>query len=535
MAAVDTGTRLPQLLDIARLIALEPDANRVVERILLTAKEATRADGGSVYLVEDDGRSLSFALMRNDTLGIRRGGVSGEAVDLHAPALYAADGAPNQHSVVTHCVHARRSIRLDDAYSAEGFDFAGARAFDAAHGYRSRSFLTVPMVDHTGQVIGVLQLVNARAPDGGAGTFSAEDEAFVEALTALAAIALEKQRLIDRLHMLFEALVRLINDAIDEKSEYTGGHCRRVPDLAMLLADAADRTERGPLTSFRLDKAERRELWLAALLHDCGKITTPVHVVDKATKLSGIFDRIALIEARFDSAEREARIACLEAIAAGEPRSAAETRYREQAAALASDLEFLREANRGGERMRDDDVFRIEAIAQRRLSARSGEARPLLTDDEAANLTIRYGTLNPAERQVINRHVATTIRMLESLPWPRQLKRVPEYAGAHHERVDGHGYPRGLKGDEMSLPARIIAIADVFEALTAGDRPYKRAKTVSEALTILGQMKLSGHVDPDLFDVFVRERVWAEYARKFLDPAQIDEVDLANIPGHPAP
>ena len=535
MAAADTGTRLPQLLDIARLIALEPDANRAVERILVTAKEATRADGGSVYLVEDDGRSLSVALMHNDTLGVRGGGASGEAVDLRAPALYDPDGAPNQRSVVTHCVHARRSVRLEDAYAAEGFDFAGARAFDAAHGYRSRSFLTVPMVDHTGQVIGVLQLINARAPDGSAGAFSTEDETFVEALTALAAIALEKQRLIDRLHVLFEALVRLINDAIDEKSEYTGGHCRRVPELAMLLAEAAHRTDHGPLAAFRLDEAERRELWLAALLHDCGKITTPVHVVDKPTKLSGIFDRMTLIEARFESAEREARIACLEAIVAGEPRSVAEGRYREQVAALASDFEFLRDANRGGERMRDDDVARVQAIAARRLRGADGAPRPLLTDDEAANLTIRYGTLNPAERQVINRHVTTTIRMLESLPWPRQLKRVPEYAGAHHERVDGGGYPRGLKRDEMSLPARIIAIADVFEALTAGDRPYKRAKSVSEALAILGEMKLSGHVDPDLFDVFLRERVWADYAKKFLDPAQIDEVDPSGIPGHPGP
>ncbi len=529
----DLSSRLPRLVDIARLIALEPDAHRAVERILVTAREATRADGGSVYLVEDNGRSLSFALMLNDTLGIRRGGASGEPVDVEPPPLYDADGLPNRRSVVAHCVHSRRSVRLDDAYAAEGFDFAGARAFDAAHGYRSRSFLTVPMVDHTGQVIGVLQLINAREPDGAAGTFSADDEAFAEALTALAAIALEKQRLIDRLQVLFEALVRLINEAIDEKSTYTGGHCRRVPELAMLLAEAAHRTEQGPLATFRMDEAERRELWLAALLHDCGKITTPVHVVDKATKLSGIFDRIALIDARFDLAERDLKIACLEAIAAGEPERSAEAHYHAECAALASDLAFLREANRGSECMRDEDVARVRAIAQRRCRGANGQPRALLTDDEVVNLTIRYGTLNAAERETINRHVSTTIRMLESLPWPRQLKRVPEYAGAHHERVDGGGYPRGLKRDQMSLPARMIAIADVFEALTAGDRPYKRAKPVSEALAILGQMKLSGHVDPDLFDVFVRERVWVEYAKKFLDPAQIDEVDPARIPGYP--
>jgi HD-GYP domain-containing protein (c-di-GMP phosphodiesterase class II) len=526
-----TGDRLPQLLDIARLIASEPDTARLVERILETAKQATGADGGSVYLVEDDRCSLSFALVLNDTLGLHLGGASGLPVGMQAPALYGHDGAPNHRSVVTHCALARESVRLDDAYSAVGFDFAAARAFDQAHGYRSQSFLAVPMIDHSGEVSGVLQLVNARSREGATGAFTAEDQAFVEALTALAAIALDKQRLIERLEVLFESLVRLINDAIDEKSAYTAGHSRRVPELAMMLAEAAHRTDAGPLAGFRMSEADRRELWLAAMLHDCGKITTPVHVVDKATKLSGIFDRMALIEARFDAAARDARIAQLEAVAAGEEKQAAEARYRAELAALDADRAFLRESNRGSEQMADEDIARVRAIAARGIRGPDGGLQPLLTDDEVANLTIRYGTLNVEERAIINRHVTTTIRMLESLPWPRQLARVPEYAGGHHERVDGKGYPRGLTREQMSLPARMIAIADVFEALTAGDRPYKRAKTVAESLAILGQMKLSGHVDPDLFDVFLRERVWLDYARKFLAPAQIDEVDLARIPG----
>ena len=535
MAAGDTRDRLPQLLDLARLIAREPDTARLVERILMTAKEATGADGGSVYLVEDDRCSLSFALILNDTLGLHLGGASGIPIGVPAPALYDSDGSPNHRSVVTHCALARESVLIDDAYSAAGFDFAGARAFDQAHGYRSRSFLAVPMIDHSAEVTGVLQLVNARSRDGAAGVFTAADQAFVEALTSLAAIALDKQRLIERLEALFESLVHLINDAIDEKSAYTGGHCRRVPELAMMLAEAAHRTSSGPLADYRMSEAERRELWFAALLHDCGKITTPVHVVDKATKLSGIFDRMALIEARFELAARDAYIARLEAVAAGENEAAAESRYRAEIVALDADRVFLREANRGSERMPDEDVARVRAIAARAIRGADGESRPLLSEDEVTNLTIRYGTLNAAERAIVNRHVSTTIRMLESLPWPRQLARVPEYAGGHHERVDGTGYPRGLKREQMSLPARMIAIADVFEALTAEDRPYKRAKTVAESLAILGQMKLSGHVDPDLFDVFVRERVWVDYARKFLDPAQIDAVDLQRIPGSPAP
>jgi hypothetical protein len=243
---------------------------------------------------------------------------------------------------------------------------------------------------------------------------------------------------------------------------------------------------------------------------------------------------MALIEARFDLAAREARIAFLEAVAAGEAEAAAASRYRAELAALDADRAFLREANRGSECMADEDVARVRVIGARRIRGADGAPQPLLTDDEVANLIIRYGTLNAAERAIINSHVTTTIRMLESLPWPRQLARVPEYAGGHHERVDGKGYPRGLKREQMSLPARMIAIADVFEALTAGDRPYKRAKTAAESLAILGEMKLSGHVDPDLFDVFLREGVWLEYARKFLIPKQIDEVDLPRVPGNPA-
>ena len=532
MASEDTGGRLPQLLELARLMAREPDAARLVERILMTAKEATGADGGSVYLLEDDRCTLSFALILNNTLRLHLGGTSGAPVGMQAPALYDRDGAPNHRSVVTHCALTRRSVRIDDAYTAPGFDFAGARAFDQAHGYRSRSFLAVPMIDHCGEVTGVLQLINAASRDGDSGVFTDGDQAFVEALTSLAAIALDKQRLIERLEALFESLVRLINDAIDEKSPYTGEHCQRVPELAMMLGEAAHRTQAGPLAAFRLSDSERRELWLAALLHDCGKITTPVHVVDKATKLSGIFDRLALIEARFDLAAHEAYIARLEAIAAGDSEKAADERYRAELASLDGDRAFLREANRGSEQMRDEEIARVRAIAERRIGGPQGESRPLLTDEEVTNLTIRSGTLNEAERAIINRHVSTTIRMLESLPWPRQLAHVPEYAGGHHERVDGTGYPRGLSREQMSLPARMIAIADVFEALTAGDRPYKRARTIAESLAILGQMKVSGHVDPDLFDLFVRERVWVDYARKFLDPAQIEEVDLKRIPGY---
>jgi hypothetical protein len=214
----------------------------------------------------------------------------------------------------------------------------------------------------------------------------------------------------------------------------------------------------------------------------------------------------------------------------GEAKLAADVREIE------NDREFLRRANIGGEAMRDEDIARVQAIARRyRWRDGDGQKTDFLSEEEVDNLTIRYGTLTPAERAIINHHIEVTIQMLEALPWPRHLKNVAEYAGGHHERMDGKGYPRGLTREQMSIQARCMGIADIFEALTAKDRPYKKGKTLTESLTILGKFKLNGHVDPDLFDVFMWEKVYEKYAKQFLDPDQIDEVDVSKIPGYVLP
>ncbi len=517
--------RLTRIVDLARRLAADHNVPRVVESILLAACESAAADGGSIYLVDADGKAARFSIVINRSLGLHAGGTSGVAPDLPPVPLADADGAPNTGSVIAHCVHERRTLCVDDVYAADPALFRAARAFDALHGYRTHSLLAVPLLQHDGNVLGVLQVVNSGAAADGARAFGGDEREFIEALAAQAALALEKQQLIGRLEMLFEQLCTLINDAIDEKSPYTGGHCRRVPELTMMLAEAAHRTTTGALAQFVMTERDRGELRLAGLLHDCGKITTPVHVVDKATKLQTIFDRIELVDARFAILERDARIAMLERIAAGEPAAGARAACAAEIASLSADRAFLHQANIGGERMADGDVARVRQIAERRFRDVSGVERPLLDAEEADILCIRYGTLSPAERSVINRHIDATIRMLEALPWPPHLVNVPEYAGGHHERMDGRGYPRGLTREQMSWPARMMGVADVFEALTAGDRPYKSAKTLSESLGILARMAAEGHVDPDLFAVFVRERVYADYAERFLAPAQIDAVD----------
>jgi hypothetical protein len=300
----------------------------------------------------------------------------------------------------------------------------------------------------------------------------------------------------------------------------------------MMLADAAARCDRGPLKDFVMSEADRHELRLAGWLHDCGKITTPEWVMDKDTKLSGVFDRIGLIETRFAVLKRDAEIAMMKAVMSGQDRCLAEVEYGRRCASLDEEVRFLRRANTGGEFMRPEDQQRVHDIAARTWIAPDGSTQPVLSPDEVKHLTISKGTLSPEEREIINHHIVVTIRMLEELPFPKHLRRIPEFAGGHHERMDGKGYPKGLTREQMSVQARVIGIADVFEALTASDRPYKKAMPLSQALAVLGRMKLEGHIDPDLFDVFIGEGVWMDYAKRFLPPEQLDAVEVSALPGY---
>src|SRR4026209_540199 len=385
------------------------------------------------------------------------------------------------------------------------------------------------------EIIGVLQLINALDPASGEIVpFSASDQRLAESLASQAATALTNRMLINQLEHLFESFINLINSAIDEKSPYTGGHCQRVPQLTMLLAEAVNDTTEGPLKDFHISDKDRYELKIAGLLHDCGKVTTPVHVVAKATKLETIFDRVHLIDTRFEVLKRDAEIESLKKRPAMQPMEIGEEekRLRDRLRALDDDRKFLHACNVGTERMREEDMELLRRIAKYRWRDMQGHDVSFLTDDEVKNLTIRSGTLTEEERKIINHHIVATIRMLEALPWPSHLTNVPEDAGGHHDAMDGKGYPKGLKREQMSVQARCMGIADIFEALTAKDRPYKKGKTLSESLEILGRMRLNNHVDPDLFDIFVRRKVYRRYAEMFLDPEQIDTVDERRIPGY---
>jgi len=539
---VDLFQRLEQLNQIGVALSQETDINRLLETILIAAKEITNADGGTLYRVTEE-RTLKFEIMRNDTLNLAMGGTTGLEIPFYPLHLYDKEGKPVTTMVAAYTVHHDQSVNIEDAYTQEGFDFSGTKNFDKKTGYRSQSFLTVPMKNHENEIIGVLQLLNAKdRKTGDVVPFSDPDQRFAESLASQAAIALSNRLLIDHLQNLFKSFINLINAAIDDKSPYTAGHCERVPKLTMMLAEAVNNVKVGPLRSFSMTAKDRYELEIAGLLHDCGKVTTPVHVVDKATKLETIFDRIRLVDTRFEVIKRDAEIellrAKLEAPANSDAQASLklEREFELRVREINEDREFLRFCNIGGERMNVEDQERIKTIAAKyRWYDVEGNLVEFLTADEIENLSIRAGTLTAAERQIINHHIEVTIQMLEALPWPKHLKNVPEYAGGHHERMDGKGYPRGLSRDQMSVQARCMGIADIFEALTAKDRPYKKGKSLSESLTILGKFKLNGHVDPDLFDVFIWENVYMKYAQQCMDPYQIDQVDLTKIPGYVPP
>jgi HD-GYP domain-containing protein (c-di-GMP phosphodiesterase class II) len=512
-------------------LSSERNKDRLLETILVEAQGVCHADGGTLYL-RNERDELGFAILRNDSLGLRLGGTTGKAVDLPPiPTIDPKSGQPNHHNVASFAASVKQCVNIPDAYAADGFDFSGTRAFDERHGYRSRSLLTIPLQNSEGLVLGVLQLINARrSATNEVVPFRHEDQLIVEAFASQAGIAIDNRNLLDGQRDLLEAFIRMIAGAIDAKSPYTGAHCERVPVLTEMLMRSLCESNTGPFAGFNLSEEEWYELRIAAWLHDCGKVVTPTHLMDKATKLERIHDRVHSVRTRFELLKRDAQIAFLEA-ALGRPpadRSLLEAAHQAHLAELVEELALVERSNVGGEFVSPEEQAKIRAIGQRTY-VEGGRRVPLLSPDEVENLCISRGTLTADERIVINGHMVQTVRMLEAMPFPRHLRRVPEYAGGHHERMDGRGYPKGLFAADMSVPARVLAIADVFEALTATDRPYKSGKKLSETMRIMASMKRDNHLDPDLLDHFVKSGVYRRYADRFLSPDLIDAVNEAEI------
>ncbi len=555
-------TNLSRLIAIGSALSSERNQDRLTEHILAEAQEFTNAEGGTLYLIGPDRKTLAFAILRNQVLKIALGGLSGNPIPFPALALVKEDGSKNIANVATACAITGETIVIEDAYVSDKYDFSGTRKFDSNIGYRSMSFLTVPLKNHKGDVTGVLQLINARNDQNVVIPFPPDMQPLIEALASLAAVALNTQALIAAQRNLFDSFIRVLAHSIDAKSPYTGGHCERVPVIAKLLAKAAiehgKTVPNSPFIGYDLSEDEWFELHMAAWMHDCGKVVTPEFVMDKSTKLETIWDRMHEIRTRFEVIRRDIEIDGLRRQLAGGDPATIHADVQAQYKILDEDFLLVAKSNIGGEFMNDADITKIKQIGNRtwvrnfdRMAGlswsecqRSPDPEPApalerLLDDrpdhlvdvynkgEVYNLTIQRGTLTAEERKVINDHIVVTQEMLTQLPFPAEYANVPDIAANHHEKMDGTGYPRGLMGHQMSLSERIMGVADVLEALTASDRPYKKAKTLSETVKILSFMKKDQHIDGDVFELLISSGVLTDYAKNYLGADQIDEVDLS--------
>ena len=528
--------RVKRLQEIGLALSTEDNINVIFELIMGEAKNITNADGRTLYMISDDAKTMKFEIMATESMNFAQGGTTGIEIKIPPMQLFDEEGNPNHSSIVTYSANTGKTVNIKDAYKEKGFDFTGAKTFDKNTGYRTQSVLSVPLKNHENDIVGVMQLINAKDPKSDKTiSFSDDMQNQVESLASQGAVALTNKRLVVELKNLFESFIQLIATAIDKKSPYTGGHCERVPEITMLLADAVEKTKVGKYADFSMNEDERYELYIAGWLHDCGKVATPPHVVDKGMKLETITDRIEVMDTRFEVLKRDAEISMLKKQISLIKKGSAngviktlETDLESQTNQLSSDQSFIQKTNRGGEFMEKEDQQRVADIGNYKWKL-EGKKINFFDEKDVRNLQIPKGTLLPEEREIINDHIVITIDMLEKLPYPKKLRNVPEFAGGHHEKLDGTGYPKGLKDEEMSVQAKMMAIADIYEALTAADRPYKDGKKLSQAMRIMGFMKKDYEIDQDLFEIFVKEGVYKQYAEKYLGDDQLDEVDEAAV------
>lgn len=510
-------THIRTLNEIGTALSAENDLDLLLDMILSEARYFTNADAGTLYLVSKDEKSLEFNVVQTASLDIAMGGKHGKISWPPLP-LYKEDGSHNEDNIAAYCALTGETINIEDVYNHEGFDFTGPKKFDEANNYYTKSMLVIPMKNHEGEVIGVCQLINALGYDKKTTiTFSEEYEHSALSLASQAAIALSNVQLINDLRDLLESFIKSIASAIDAKSPYTGGHVRKVAEIAMLIANELNDVDHGPYKDVKYSFDQLNEIRIAALMHDVGKITTPEYVMDKSTKLETIYDRIETVLTRFEVLKRDKHIAFLES----DMSESSYQKYEETVALIAADIDFIIECNVGGEFMSDDKIERIETIAKQTWNDK-GQDKPMLSPNEVYNLTIRKGTLTDEEREQINFHATMSNTMLEALPFPKKLAQVPFIAGGHHEKLNGKGYPKGLDASQLGLEARLMAIADIFEALTASDRPYKDAKKMTEVKKILSFMVKDGELDPELLEFFYDQELHIRYAKAELKPEQLD-------------
>ena len=512
------GGQIKKMSDIGRALSGVHDLNALLEMIVDQARSFTNADAGTLYILEDE--TLRFQIVQNDSLKIFMGGKTGETIPFPPVEL-------KESNVSAFVALKGKSVNIPDVYDTDLFDFTGPKKFDQSTGYRSKSMLVVPMKNHDNDVIGVLQLLNATNPvNNEVIAFSQDYENLSESLASQAAVSITNAKLISNMTELFEAFVKVMATAIDEKSPVTGGHIRRVADLTLTMAEVIHNHDEGAFKDRKFSPDQMYELRIAAYMHDIGKVTSPVEIVEKAKKLQTIFDRIHYIRLRMDYIiqkvkleGQQKKIELLERKADLAEIKKVELKSEKQIQEMEDIRSFINKCNEPGEFLEDETLDKLKEISLRTYLDNEGQQQPFITEDELLNLSIRRGSITDAERKKMQDHAAVTLKMLKQIPFTKKLKNIPSFAGAHHEFINGKGYPLGLKGDEIPFEGKLMAVTDIAEALTASDRPYKKAMPLETVYRILRSMAKNGELDNDMVELFINEEIYKTYQEKHESPA----------------
>lgn len=541
-----------ECLDLINRIVSIDDTDILIKEVMSQAQLFANVQGCIFFEVDSD-RIMQLKYM--DFKGLSDDQIKNVASLFETVSLSDAKNKELKKSFEL-CALNNQIVNSDNVYAEKNVDTSHIARFDEENDFATVSVLTLPISDRKGNVVGVAEFVNAQDENGKTINFIPDLRSKLLSLCNILALPLENKNLKRSYSQLLESFIEIWAGAIDTKSHYTGEHCQRVPIIVKMLASAATEDQKGSLKNFNMSDDDWYSLHIASWLHDCGKITTPEYIVDKATKLETVTNRIHEIRTRFEILRRDAHIAYLQKrLANMDSKENLQAEFVMEVKKLEDDFAFVASCNIGDDPIGEEEIKRLEQIGKKSfvryfnrmlglswaeknaiensepythpaeetlLQDRPDHIDVLNNKGELYNLKVKKGTINFEERKKINEHIEVTIDMLKALPLPKELSSVIEIAGCHHEWVNGQGYPHGLTGDQMSIQAKIVAIADVFEALTARDRPYKKPKKLSEVLQIMQEMKNIGHLDPDLYRVFIEKGVYVDYAKQYMDKEQID-------------
>ena len=497
-----------KLIDIGYQISTQKNHQKLLEIILLGAKDLSTADGGTLYLYNKKDDCLDFKIVINNSLDLHYGGSNGE-INWNALNIYNNDKTVNEKNVAVVCAVKDQLVNINDIYHSESFDFSGAKKFDLANEYKTTSMLVIPMKNRENELVGVIQLINKLDEDKNIISFNKSDESLITSMASQASMMLENNKLVDDLEALLYSLIKSIGSALSAKSSYTAKHIDNVAKLSEIIANGVNNNK----TTFKdvlFNTNELEEMKLAALLHDIGKISTPVHIVDKKTKLEAIYDRIETVKLKFELLKKDIEILYLK-------NEISDTKKLEKLSQIDNDFQYIIEINRGDMFMSDSKIEKLEQINNRYPE--------LLTKDEIYHLSIKKGTLTKEDRDIINNHVIITYDMLKEVPFPNKYSNVPKIAGSHHITPDGRGYASPeLMDSELILQDKILAVADIFEALSAVDRPYRDANTLSQIARIFKSMANNNDLDKDIVKLFFEEKLYLDYVNENFTSFQKDEI-----------